>query len=231
MPKMTKKSKSIKSKVQPGLLYKADEAIQLLKSFASAKFTESFDVVVMLGVDPKYSDQMVRGATNLPKGNGKTVKVAVFAQGDHADKAKEAGADIVGFEDLAAEIKSGNINFDVLIAAPDAMKLVGQLGQILGPRGLMPNPKVGTVTPNVAAAVKSAKSGQATFRTDKNGIVHCSIGTVKQETSDLIENMNALVSDLKKLKPSTSKGTYLKKVVLTTTMGPGLTLDISSISV
>lgn len=231
MPKITKKQKLVSSQLKPGQSYKADEALQLLKSFSSKKFSESVDICVMLGVDPKYSDQMVRGSTNLPKGNGKSVKVAVFAQGDNAEKAREAGADIIGFEDLAAEIKAGTINFDVLIASPDAMKLVGQLGQILGPRGLMPNPKVGTVTPNVAAAVKNAKSGQATFRTDKNGIIHCSIGTINQESTDLLENMNALVADLRRMKPSTSKGTYIKKVVLTTTMGPGLTIDTTSILV
>lgn len=231
MSKISKKQKTIREQLKPGQVYTPADAIDTLKALPGAKFTESVDAAIRLGVDPKKSDQMVRGATNLPKGNGKSVKVAVFAQGDNAQKAKDAGADIVGFEDLAEEIKQGNMNFDVLIASPDAMKLVGQLGQILGPRGLMPNPKVGTVTPHVANAVRDAKAGQVRYRTDKNGIIHCAIGTVKQESSDLVENLNALIADLRKMKPTTSKGTYIRKITLTTTMGPGLVVDISSITV
>lgn len=212
-------------------LYNVSEAIQLLKQFASTKFRESLDISINLGVDPRKSDQVVRSATNLPKGTGKVVRVAVFAQGDNAVKAKEAGADIVGFEDLAETVKSGSMDFDVVIATPDAMRIVGQLGQILGPRGLMPNPKVGTVTTNVAAAVHDAKSGQVRYRTDKNGIIHCPVGKADFAVDDVIENIVALISDLKKAKPSASKGQYLKKVALSTTMGPGLAIDISSLPV
>ena len=189
------------------------------------------DICVNLGVDSRKSDQVVRSSTTLPRGTGKVVRVAVFAQGDHAEKAKQAGADIVGFEDLAERIKGGDLNFDVVVATPDAMRLVGQLGQILGPRGLMPNPKVGTVTMNVEAAVKDVKSGQVRYRTDKNGIIHCTVGKVNFEPAHLIENIMALMSDLRKAKPATSKGVYVKKVTLTSTMGPGIVLDLSSVSV
>ncbi len=231
MSKITKKQKEILSKVKPGTLHNASDAINLLKQFASKKFRESLDISVNLGVDPRKSDQVVRSSTNLPKGTGKTVRVAVFAQGDNATKAVNAGADIVGFEDLAEKIKSGTMDFDVVIATPDAMRIVGQLGQILGPRGLMPNPKVGTVTTNVEAAVKDAKSGQVRYRTDKNGIIHCTVGKVDFAVEDIIENIVALVSDLKKAKPTASKGQYLKKITISSTMGPGLAIDMSSLSV
>ncbi|EHL29385.1 50S ribosomal protein L1 [Legionella drancourtii] len=231
MSKVTKKQKMILEAIKPNHLYNASEAINLLKQFASTKFRESLDISVNLGVDPRKSDQVVRSSTNLPKGTGKVVRVAVFAQGDNATKAKDAGADIVGFEDLADKIKAGTMDFDVVIATPDAMRIVGQLGQILGPRGLMPNPKVGTVTTNVEAAVKDAKSGQVRYRTDKNGIIHCTVGKVDFAAEDVIENIVALVSDLKKAKPSASKGQYLKKISLSTTMGPGLAIDISSLPV
>lgn len=203
----------------------------MLKQFASTKFRESLDISVNLGVDPRKSDQVVRSSTNLPKGTGKVVRVAVFAQGDNATKAKNAGADIVGFEDLAEKIKGGAMDFDVVIATPDAMRIVGQLGQVLGPRGLMPNPKVGTVTTNVEAAVNDAKSGQVRYRTDKNGIIHCTVGKVDFTAEDIIENIVALINDLKKAKPASAKGQYLKKVSLSTTMGPGIAIDISSIPV
>jgi large subunit ribosomal protein L1 len=231
MAMLTKKQKKIREKVTPNQLYKAVEAIDILKSFASAKFKEGVDISVNLGVDPRKSDQVVRSSTNLPKGTGKVVRVAVFAQGDNATKALNAGADLVGFEDLAEQVKAGEMNFDVVIATPDAMRLVGQLGQVLGPRGLMPNPKVGTVTMNVEAAVKDAKSGQVRYRTDKNGIIHCSVGKVDFSAEDLIENVSALIADLKKAKPASSKGIYIKKVTLSTTMGPGLPIDLSSIGV
>ena len=231
MAMLTKKQKKIREKVTPNHLYKAVDAIDILKSFASAKFKEGVDISVNLGVDPRKSDQVVRSSTNLPKGTGKVVRVAVFAQGDNATKALNAGADLVGFEDLAEQVKSGEMNFDVVIATPDAMRLVGQLGQVLGPRGLMPNPKVGTVTMNIEAAVKDAKSGQVRYRTDKNGIIHCSVGKVDFSAEDLIENVSALIADLKKAKPASSKGVYIKKVTLSTTMGPGLPIDLSSIGV
>ena len=229
MTTLSKKQKKIREKLVPGQMYKAADAIEFLKGFVSAKFKEGVDVAVNLGVDPRKSDQVVRSATNLPKGTGKTVRVAVFAQGDNATKAKNAGADLVGFEDLAEQIKAGEMNFDVVIATPDAMRIVGQLGQILGPRGLMPNPKVGTVTMNVEAAVKDAKSGQVRYRTDKNGIIHCSVGKAEFSAEDLIENLSALLGDLRKAKPASSKGVYIKKITLSTTMGPGLTIDPSSI--
>lgn len=231
MSKLTKKQKNIKEKIQPNYIYKLQEAIELLKEFSSKKFKEGVDICVNLGVDPRKSDQVVRSSTNLPKGTGKTVRVAVFAQGDNAEKAKAAGADKVGFEDLADQIKAGDMDFDVVIATPDAMRIVGQLGQILGPRGLMPNPKVGTVTMNVEAAVKDAKSGQVRYRTDKNGIIHCSVGKIDFAAEDLIENISALIMDLKKAKPASSKGVYLKKITLTTTMGPGVPVDVASIPV
>ena len=231
MTTLSKKFKKISEKVTPNQQYKAAEAIELLKQFVSSKFREGVDVAVNLGVDPRKSDQVVRSATNLPKGTGKTVRVAVFAQGDNATKAKAAGADLVGFEDLAEQIKAGEMNFDVVIATPDAMRIVGQLGQILGPRGLMPNPKVGTVTMNVEAAVKDAKSGQVRYRTDKNGIIHCSVGKADFPVEDLIENLSALLADLRKSKPASSKGVFIKKITLSTTMGPGIPIDPASIPV
>jgi large subunit ribosomal protein L1 len=230
MAKLTKRQKLINEKVQPGKVYGTDEAFELLKTVATAKFVESVDVAVILGVDPRKSDQAVRGATVLPHGTGKSARVAVFAQGANADAALAAGADIVGMDDLAAQVKAGELNFDVVIATPDAMRVVGQLGQILGPRGLMPNPKVGTVTADVATAVNNAKAGQVRYRTDKKGIIHCTIGKVSFEPNALKENLEALLSDLKKAKPSTSKGVYLKKITVSTTMGPGLTLDQGSLA-
>lgn len=230
MAKLTKRQKAIREKVDPQKLYPADEAFSLLKELSTVKFSESVDVSVNLGVDPRKSDQVVRGSTVMPNGTGKTVRVAVFAQGPAAEAATEAGADKVGMDDLAAEVKAGNLDFDVVVAAPDAMRVVGQLGQILGPRGLMPNPKVGTVTPDVAQAVKNAKSGQARFRTDKAGIVHASIGSVSFEPAALQQNLEALLNDLKKLKPSSAKGVYMKKITVSSTMGPGLALDQSSLS-
>lgn len=229
---ISKKKAKIRETVTPGKIYPIKEAIEILKQFESKNFKEgeSIDAAVMLGVDPKKADQMIRSATNLPKGTGKTVRVAVFAQGDNAEKAQAAGADIVGMDDLADQIKGGNLDFDVVIATPDAMRIVGQLGQILGPRGLMPNPKVGTVTPNVEAAVQSAKSGQVRYRTDKNGIIHCSVGKLKFNAEDIIENVNALMKDLKAKKPASSKGIYIKQLSLSSTMGPGLSVDISSIN-
>ncbi|MDI9819628.1 MULTISPECIES: 50S ribosomal protein L1 [unclassified Legionella] len=227
----SKKQQQIREKIKPNYLYPAVEAISILKEFASKNFLESVDISVNLGVDPRKSDQVVRSSTNLPKGTGKTVRVAVFAQGDNAAKAKNAGADLVGFEDLAEQIKAGEMNFDVVIATPDAMRIVGQLGQILGPRGLMPNPKVGTVTMNVEAAVTDAKAGQVRYRTDKNGIIHCSVGKIEFSAEDLLENVAALLNDLKKAKPASSKGVYLKKISLSTTMGPGLPIDIATIPV
>lgn len=231
MAKLSKHQKMIQESITPGASYKAEQAMDLLKKFASKKFNESVDVAVNLGVDPRKSDQVVRSSTLLPKGTGKVVRVAVFAQGDLAEKAKAAGADKVGFEDLAEEIKAGQMPFDVVIATPDAMRIVGQLGQILGPRGLMPNPKVGTVTMQIENAVKDAKAGQVRYRTDKNGIVHCSVGKVSFAAEDIVENINALLSDLRKLKPASAKGIYIKKITLSSTMGPGLMLDLTSLSV
>lgn len=230
MSKMSKRTKKIRAELDLTKIYPAKEAFDLLKKVSTVKFNESVDVSVNLGVDPKKSDQVVRSATILPKGTGRTVRVAVFAQGDKATAAQQAGADIVGFEDLAEKIKGGFTDFDVLIATPDAMRLVGQLGQILGPRGLMPNPKVGTVTADVATAVKNAKSGQARYRTDKNGIIHCSIGRVSFTPADLQENLEAILTDLKKLKPSAAKGVFLKKITVSSTMGPGLVVDQSSVN-
>lgn len=230
MAKLTKRAKSIKEKVQLGKIYQIEEAFVVLKSASSVKFIESVDVAVNLGVDPRKSDQAVRGATVMPHGTGKSVRVAVFAQGANADAAKEAGADIVGMDDLAAQVKAGQLNFDVVIASPDAMRVVGQLGQILGPRGLMPNPKVGTVTPDVAGAVRNAKAGQVRYRTDKKGIIHCTIGKVNFELGALKENLEALLVDLKKIKPASSKGIYLKKITVSTTMGPGLVVDQASLA-
>ena len=230
MAKLSKKAKIISEKVDSERQYSLADAVSLLKELATAKFEESVDISVNLGIDARKSDQNVRGATVLPKGSGKKVRVAVFTQGSNAEAAKEAGADIVGMEDLAEQVKKGQMDFDVVIASPDAMRVVGQLGQVLGPRGLMPNPKVGTVTPDVAAAVKNAKSGQARYRTDKAGIVHCSIGKITFSLEDIQENLEAVVSDLVKAKPSAAKGVYLKKISLSTTMGPGVVLDQSSIT-
>lgn len=230
MAKISKRVKAIYEKVTPGKQYAADDGFGLLKQLASAKFKEAVDVAVNLGVDPRKSDQVVRSSTVLPNGTGKTVRVAVFAQGANADAAKAAGADIVGFEDLAETIKGGVMDFDVVIASPDAMRIVGQLGQILGPRGLMPNPKVGTVTPNVAEAVKNAKAGQVRYRTDKAGIIHCTIGKADFEVNALKENLQALLADLNKMKPSTAKGVYIKKITVSTTMGPGVVLDQASLA-
>ncbi len=230
MAKLSKRQKAIREKVDPAKLYAVEDAFALLKEVSSVKFSESVDVAVNLGVDPRKSDQVVRGSTVLPNGTGKTVRVAVFAQGPAAEAAAEAGADKVGMDDLADEVKGGNLDFDVVIAAPDAMRVVGQLGQILGPRGLMPNPKVGTVTPDVAQAVKNAKSGQARFRTDKAGIVHASIGKVDFDPAALRQNLEALLNDLKKLKPSTAKGVYMQRITVSSTMGPGIALDQSSLT-
>jgi len=229
MAKLTKRQKAIAEKIEHGKLYAADEAFQILKDLPRAKFTESVDVSVNLGVDPRKSDQVVRGSSVLPNGTGKTVRVAVFAQGENADKAKAAGADIVGFDDLADDIKKGNMDFDVVIATPDAMRVVGQLGQILGPRGLMPNPKVGTVTPDVETAVKNAKGGQVRYRTDKAGIIHCSIGNVEFDPSSLKQNLEALLADLTKIKPAAAKGQYMKKITVSTTMGAGIAIDQASL--
>jgi large subunit ribosomal protein L1 len=230
MAKLSKKAKLVKSKVDRSKQYSVVEAVQILKELGTAKFNEAIDVSVNLGVDPRKSDQNVRGATVLPNGTGKTVRVAVFTQGPNADAAKAAGADIVGMEDLAELVKKGEMNFDVVIASPDAMRVVGQLGQILGPRGLMPNPKVGTVTADVATAVKNAKSGQVRYRTDKGGIIHCTLGKVTFDVAEIQGNLEALLSDLRKAKPTAAKGIYIKKITLSSTMGPGLWLDASSIS-
>lgn len=227
MAALGKRSRAIREKLTAGKLFELDEAINFIKENASAKFVESVDVAINLGVDPRKSDQVVRSSTVMPNGTGKTVRVAVFAQGANADAAKAAGADIVGFEDLAETIKKGEMDFDVVIASPDAMRIVGTLGQVLGPRGLMPNPKVGTVTPNVAEAVKNAKSGQVRYRTDKAGIIHCSIGNAKFETEALRQNLLALLEDLNKLKPSAAKGVYIKRISLSSTMGAGVTVDKS----
>jgi large subunit ribosomal protein L1 len=229
MAKLTKRQKAISAKLVAGKSYSFEEAAVLLAEVSAVKFTESFDISVNLGVDPRKSDQVVRGATVLPNGTGKTVRVAVFTQGPGAEAAMAAGADIVGMDDLAAAMKAGDLNYDVVIASPDAMRVVGQLGQILGPRGLMPNPKVGTVSADVATAVKNAKSGQVRYRTDKNGIIHTSVGKVGFDASKLKENVEALISDLKRMKPSTSKGIYVKRVTLSTTMGPGLVIDQASL--
>ena len=230
MGKMSKKQKAIAEKLDTAKTYSVEEAVSLIAEFASPKFKESIDVSVNLGVDPRKSDQVVRGSTTLPAGTGKDVRVAVFAQGDNAEKAKAAGADIVGFDDLAESIQGGNLDFDVVIATPDAMRVVGKLGTVLGPRGLMPNPKVGTVTPDVESAVQNAKAGQVRFRTDKNGIIHGGIGKVGFEGEAIKSNLEALLADLKKAKPSSAKGVYIKKVVLSSTMGPGVQIDQSSLA-
>ena len=231
MANVGKRMRAIQEKIQPGKSYPIDDALSLIKDCASAKFLESVDVAVNLGVDPRKSDQVVRGATVLPNGTGKTVRVAVFAQGANAEAAKEAGADIVGFEDLAEQVKAGQMNFDVVIASPDAMRVVGQLGPILGPRGLMPNPKVGTVTPDVAGAVRNAKGGQVRYRTDKTGIIHCSIGKSNFEVQALRENLQLLLADLQKAKPATAKGIYVKRITVSSTMGPGIPVDQGSLAV
>ena len=226
---LSKRKKAAREKIKAATTYQVEEALTLVKEFANAKFAESIDVSVNLGVDPRKSDQVVRGSTVLPNGTGKSVRVAVFAQGDNAEKAKAAGADIVGFEDLAESVKGGEMNFDVVIATPDAMRVVGKLGQILGPRGLMPNPKVGTVTADVEAAVKNAKAGQVRYRTDKAGIIHCPIGRADFDVPALKENLEALLTDLKKAKPASSKGAYLKKLTVSSTMGPGVSIDQASV--
>lgn len=232
MAKLSKRQKLIREKVDSTRAYSVDEAVALLVELGgSVKFKESVDVAVNLGVDARKSDQVVRSSTVLPHGTGKTVRVAVFTQGANAEKATAAGADIVGMDDLAEDVKKGNMDFDVVIATPDAMRVVGQLGQILGPRGLMPNPKVGTVTPDVETAVKNAKAGQVRYRTDKNGIIHAPMGNVEFSAQNIKENLEALIADLKKAKPSSSKGVYLKKVTLSSTMGPGLTIDQSALSI
>ncbi|MEH6359053.1 MAG: 50S ribosomal protein L1 [Pseudomonadales bacterium] len=231
MAKLTKRFKAIAEKIEAGKFYPIVEAVDLLAELPAPKFVQSIDVAINLGVDVKKSDQVVRGSSVLPNGTGKDVRVAVFAQGENAEKAKAAGADIVGMDDLAADIKAGNMNFDVVIASPDAMRVVGTLGQVLGPRGLMPNPKVGTVTPDVAGAVKNAKAGQVRFRTDKAGIIHCSVGKVGFAGDAVKQNIEALVAELKKLKPASAKGVYLKRISISTTMGPGLQVDLGSLDV
>jgi len=231
MAKLNKRRQAIAELVEHGKSYAIDEAFSLLKKFPKTKFNESVDVAVNLGIDPRKSDQVVRGATVLPKGTGKTVRVAVFAQGANAEKATAAGADIVGFEDLAESVKGGNMDFDVVIATPDAMRVVGTLGQILGPRGLMPNPKVGTVTPDVETAVKNAKAGQVRYRADKGGIIHCTIGKVDFAEDALRENLDALLADLNKAKPSSAKGVYMKKISVSTTMGGSVMVDRASLDV
>ena len=231
MAASTKRRKIAREKVSADMTYAVDEALGLVKEMATAKFPESVDVSVNLGVDPRKSDQVVRGSTVLPNGTGKSVRVAVFAQGENADKAKAAGADIVGFEDLAESIKGGEMNFEVVIATPDAMRVVGALGQILGPRGLMPNPKVGTVTADVETAVKNAKAGQVRYRTDKAGIIHCAIGRADFEIPALKENLETLLADLKKAKPAASKGAFFKKMTVSSTMGPGVAIDRATLDV
>ena len=230
MAKLSKRFQGLRSSIDPNVHYSIDEAIELVKKTATAKFDESVDVAINLGVDSRKSDQVIRGSVVLPKGTGKTVRVAVFTQGANVEAAKEAGADVVGFEDLAAEIKAGNLDFDVVIASPDAMRIVGQLGTILGPRGLMPNPKVGTVTPNVAEAVRNAKAGQVQYRTDKAGVVHATIGRASFAAADLRENFNTLLDAVVKAKPAATKGQYLKKIALSSTMGPGVRVDVGSVA-
>jgi large subunit ribosomal protein L1 len=225
MTKLSKRTKAVREQIDRSKIYEIDEALDLLKKVSNVKFTESVDVAIRLGVDPRKSDQNVRGSTVLPNGTGKTVRVAVFTQGDNVEKALEAGADVVGMDDLHDQIKGGDLGFDVVIASPDAMSVVGKLGQVLGPRGLMPNPKVGTVAPDVAAAVKNAKAGQVRFRTDKAGIIHSTIGKANFEVEALRGNLKALMTDLMKLKPASAKGQYVKKVAISTTMGPGLVVD------
>ena len=231
MPKLSKRQRAFSERIEENKLYTIDEAVSILNELSTVKFVESIDVSINLGIDPRKSDQVVRGATALPNGTGKDVRVAVFAQGEKADEAASAGADIVGLEDLADSVKGGELNFDVVIASPDAMRVVGQLGQILGPRGLMPNPRLGTVTMDVGEAVKNAKAGQVRFRTDKNGIVHGGVGKVGFQPSAIQENVEALISDIKKAKPASAKGTYVKKVTISTTMGAGIQIDQASLNV
>jgi len=231
MAKLTKRQRAINEKVDGSKQYSIQDAVALLKELSTVKFAETVDVSINLGIDPRKSDQSVRGATTLPHGNGKDVRVAVFTQGANAEAAKAAGAEYVGMDELAAEVKAGKMDFDVVIASPDAMRVVGQLGQVLGPRGLMPNPKTGTVTPDVVTAVKNAKAGQVRYRAEKGGIVHGGIGKISFDTVAIKENLEALINDLKKSKPSTAKGVYLKKVALSTTMGPGLVIDQSSLEI
>jgi large subunit ribosomal protein L1 len=231
MAKLSKRQKLINEKVEAGKQYSIEDAVALLKEVSAVKFGESVEIAVNLGVDAKKSDQVVRGATTLPHGTGSEVRVAVFTQGENAEKALAAGADVVGMDDLAESVKAGNLDFDVVIASPDAMRVVGQLGTILGPRGLMPNPKTGTVTPDVETAVKNAKAGQVRYRIDKNGIIHGAIGKLTFDANALKENLEALIVDLKKAKPAAAKGVYLKKMTLSTTMGPGLVLDQSSLNI
>ena len=230
MAKLTKRQRAINEKIDTTKHYPINEAVALLKELSTVKFAETFDVSINLGIDPRKSDQSVRGATTLPHGNGKDVRVAVFTQGANAEAAKAAGAEYVGMDDLAAEIKAGKMDFDVVIASPDAMRVVGQLGQVLGPRGLMPNPKTGTVTPDVVTAVKNAKAGQVRYRAEKGGLIHGGIGKISFDAVAIKENLEALIIDLKKSKPSTSKGVYLQKIALSTTMGPGLLIDQSSLT-
>jgi len=230
MAKLTKRQKAIAEKVEHGKVYTFDEAVTVLKDVSSVKFSESVEIAINLGVDARKSDQQVRGATTLPNGSGKTVRVAVFTQGENAEKAKAAGADFVGMEDLAEQVKGGMMDFDVVVASPDAMRVVGQLGQVLGPRGLMPNPKTGTVTPDVEGAVNNAKSGQVRYRTDKNGIIHGAIGALNFDAEQIKGNLEAVLADIKKAKPASSKGVYLKKVTLSSTMGPGLAIDTGSLT-
>jgi large subunit ribosomal protein L1 len=230
MVRTSKRMQAVQERLKPGKQYPPQEALRILKESSSVKFPESVDVAVNLGVDPRKSEQIVRGSTVLPHGTGKTIRVAVFAQGDKAQAAREAGADVIGMENLAEQVRAGKLDFDVVIAAPEAMRMVGQLGRILGPRGLMPNPKVGTVTPDVAQAVRNAKAGQVRYRTDKAGIIHCSIGKVNFEVSALEDNLKALIADLVKAKPATAKGVYLKKVMVSSTMGPGIPVDQSALA-
>ena len=230
MAKLSKHAQAIRTRVQAGKLYSVEDALTLLRELSAKRFRESVEVAVNLGVDPRKSDQVVRGSTVLPHGTGKSVRVAVFTQGANVQAARDAGAEIVGLEDLAADIKAGKMDFDVVIASPDTMRIVGQLGQILGPRGLMPNPKVGTVTPNVAEAVRNAKAGQVRYRTDKAGIIHCTIGKLDFESSALKTNLETLLHDLQKAKPSASKGIYMERITLSSTQGPGLAVDQASLS-
>jgi large subunit ribosomal protein L1 len=230
MAKLSKRAKAMSEKLAAGKLYAIDDALALLKDMPAAKFVEAIDVAVNLGVDPRKSDQVVRSSTVLPHGTGKTVRVAVFTQGANAEAAKAAGADVVGMDDLAEQMKKGDLNYDVVIASPDAMRVVGMLGQLLGPRGLMPNPKVGTVSADVATAVKNAKAGQVRYRTDKAGIIHCSIGKVDFAVDALRENLQALLTDLQKIKPSSAKGIYMKRITVSSTMGPGVPVDVSTLS-
>ncbi len=231
MPTLSKRKRAIHEKVTPNKIYTAQEAFALLQELPAAKFRESVDVSINLGVDPRKSDQAVRGSVVLPNGTGRDIRVAVFTTAGNVDAATKAGADIVGLEDLAEKVKAGEMDFDIVIATPDAMRVVGQLGQVLGPRGLMPNPKDGTVTADIATAVKNAKAGQVKYRTDKGGVVHCTIGKIDFSVSDLAQNLEAILAALKKAKPNSAKGVYFRKISLSTTMGPGLTIDISNISI